>query len=442
MQVAPGQVEKDADGIWLSRTCKEHGTHRQRLSKHAEQYGNLHDFYFDLMTEPYQQRDYILRTTDRCNLDCPICLASANQRPLPDYPKDKLAKFLEGKKNFKIDLMGAEATLRKDLPELIEMIEGSGNRAALHTNGIALENEDYVKKVKAAGLREVHLQFDGFDDEAYKTLRGKPLLESKYKAIDNLTRNGMSVDLKVTIGKGINEAEQVKVLDFAAKRRNIKEVFFLTLRDLGAARGLEKTGLMVPDELIDNIEEQTGGRINRADVHVFQKMYFTFLHLFRVRKCLYNQHYLVRRTRDGGWVPMSEIVRMKGLEAKFDRYRTDVEKKGRMRAGSRLIASMIPHFFTRHGIGFAMDALVLKVLLYAGIDLSKMPSNNILLGFITACDPMLYDAGVSLNCGKGDLSLDQGRRPSGSIANVLRDRDIYMDDKAQTKGRVGQAAND
>ena len=89
-----------------------------------------------------------------------------------------------------------------------------------------------------------------------------------------------------------------------------------------------------------------------------------------------------------------------------------------------------------------MDALVLKVLLYVGIDLSKMPSNNILLGFITACDPMLYDAGVSLNCGKGDLSLDQGRRPSGSIANVLRDRDIYMNDKAQTKGRVGQAAGD
>lgn len=430
LKLVPGRVERDEAGVWLARTCRDHGETRHRLSKHPEQYGNLHDYYFSLIRDAYKQKDYILRTTDRCNLDCPICLASANQRQLPDYPKEKLEKFLEGKKGFKIDLMGAEPTMRKDLPDLIRLVESTGNRSALHTNGIALANPDYARKLKDAGLREVHLQFDGFSDKTYRELRGEALSETKAKTIDNLERAGISVDLKMTVSPGLNDEEMGTVLDFAAKRKNVKEVFYLTLRMLGAARLMDDPKIMVPDELIDKLEAQTGGRIKRHDIHVFQKLYFAFLHMFRVRKCFYNQHYIVRREK-GGWVPLSEVLRMDGLEAKLDRYHRETGETGkRLGPGLRLVFGMIPHFLTRRGIGFALDAFVLKMLLYFGFDLSRIPSRNILIGFITACDPLLYDAGVSENCGKGDLSLDQGRRPSGSIANVLRDRSIYGETKA------------
>lgn len=430
MKMVPGHVERDEDGVWLSRACKDHGVTRHRLSKHPEQYGNLHDYYFHLIRDAYKQKDYILRTTDRCNLDCPICLASANQRPLPDYPMEKLGEFLKDKKGFKIDLMGAEPTMRKDLPDMIRLIESTGNRSALHTNGIALASPGYAQKLADAGLREVHLQFDGFSDETYKEIRGEALWATKQKAIDALVDAGISVDLKMTISPGLNDREMVEVLDFAAKRRNVKEVFFLTLRLLGAARTMENPKTMVPDELIDLLEEQSGGRISRQDVHVFQKMYFAFLHLFRVRKCFYNQHYIVRRTRKG-WLPLSQVIRMKGLEAKLDRYQATTARTGkRLWPGLRLVFGIIPHFLTWRGIPFAFDALIFKALLYLGFDLSRLSGNNILVGFITACDPLLYDAGVSENCGKGDLSLDQGLRPSGSIANVMRDRSIYVDKKS------------
>jgi pyruvate-formate lyase-activating enzyme len=427
LETSPAQIEKDDEGIWLSRQCPEHGVVRQKLSDHPDQYGNLHDFYFGLIKESYPQTDYIIRTTDRCNLTCPICLASANLRPLPDYPKEKLAEFLRGRKRCKIDLMGAEPTMREDLPQLIRMVEESGNFSSLHTNGIALQDEDFVRGLKEAGLRETHLQFDSLDDDAvYEKIRGRALMDVKSKAIENLGKFGISVDLKVTVSKDLNEAQMSKILDFAAKHQNIKEVFFLSTRFLGLGRSLKDIGLCVPDELIDYLEDQTDQRINRADIHVFQKLYFSFLHMFRVRKCFYNQHYIVRRTKEG-WAPLSDFVRFAGLEAKLDRYADDAKSGKRFGPGLRLALAMIPHFLTWRGMGFAFDGVILRLLLTFGFDLSRLPGRNILLGFITACDPFLYDVEVAENCGKGDVSLDLGDCPSGATANVQRDKLIYLE---------------
>ncbi len=427
LEISPARVESDAEGIWLCRDCAKHGTTRQKLSDHPEQYGNLHDYYFGLMVDSHRQTDYIIRTTDRCNLTCPICLASANQRPVPDYPKEKLAEFLRTRRRCKIDLMGAEPTMREDLFELIRMIEKSGNFSSLHTNGIALRDEDFVRRLKEAGLRETHLQFDSLDDEAvYEKIRGRAFGDVKFKAVENLGKYNISVDLKVTVSKGLNEGQMLKILDFAAGRPHIKEVFFLSTRFLGLGRDMPDIGLCVPDELIDEIEDQTGGRINRADIHVFQKLYFAFLHMFRVRKCFYNQHYIVRRTKNG-WIPLSAIVRFDGLEAKLDRYAAAVKKGGRFWPAVRLAAGMIPHFLSWRGLGFMFDGVLLRLLLTFGFDLSRLPGRNILLGFITACDPYIYDSEVAKNCGKGDVSMDLGVKPSGAAANILRDKQIYIE---------------
>jgi 7,8-dihydro-6-hydroxymethylpterin dimethyltransferase len=166
-------ILEDGGKVYMAKECPEHGKFRLLLSNHPWYYRQLSDFYFSLMTKSFPQRDYIVNLTNKCNLDCPICLADSNLYNDGDYPKDKLMGFLKNKRNFKIDLMGSEPTMREDLPDIISMIARSGNIAALHTNGIKISEFSYLEKLKKAGLSEVHLQFDGFDDQIYETIRDR-----------------------------------------------------------------------------------------------------------------------------------------------------------------------------------------------------------------------------------------------------------------------------
>lgn len=58
----------------------------------------------------------------------------------------------------------------------------------MHTNGIKIANFSYLKRLKYAGLNEVHLQLDGFEDSVYEKIRGEKLLQVKLKALENLER--------------------------------------------------------------------------------------------------------------------------------------------------------------------------------------------------------------------------------------------------------------
>lgn len=93
--------------VYMVKECPQHGKFQFFLSKHPWYYRQLNDFYFSLMTGIFPQRDYIVNLTNKCNLSCPICLADSNLLKREDYPKDGLKDFLKGKRNFKIDLMGA-----------------------------------------------------------------------------------------------------------------------------------------------------------------------------------------------------------------------------------------------------------------------------------------------------------------------------------------------
>ncbi len=64
----------------------------------------------------------------------------------------------------------------------------------------------------------------------------------------------------------------------------------------------------------------------------------------------------------------------------------------------------------------------MSLMLALGFDLSRLKRRPILLGFITACDPWIFDDAVSANCGKGEISTDIGRQESGAEANVARER--------------------
>ena len=114
VKMVPAEVLEDENHIYIEKNCPEHGLNRALLAIDAAYYKELEDYFFSLHTESSPQRDYILRLTGRCNMNCPICLASANEFPEEDLTQQKIEELTGSGRRLKLDLMGAEPTLRTD----------------------------------------------------------------------------------------------------------------------------------------------------------------------------------------------------------------------------------------------------------------------------------------------------------------------------------------
>lgn len=436
LQDLPARVVTDEGGAWLERTCPEHGPTRQLLSTHPAHWAELDRYYFRVNADDRPQRDFIVRMTERCNLACPICLAKANTEDTPDLDLAGLETLLSERRGIKIDLMAAEPTLRPDLEDWIRKVKATGNIAALHTNGLRLADREYARRIRDAGVDEVFLQFDGFDDEANRALRGRPLLKARLATLANLRELGIATSLIVVIARGVNEAQVGETLRFALQPENafIREVFYLGLRMLGSARDAVdrearpfRDQSLMPDELVDHLAAAFPG-ITRADVRRFNKLYFAMLSAFSVKKCLYVQHYLVVRDGAGGGRPIADVLDLAALERAADRYADRLGHPFAARAG--LLLALARQGLDPRALPVLGDLARLELLLKSGMNLSEVPNRMLLLGFITACDPWNFDAQVAVNCGKGELSVDGGFEPSGAVANVRREARLLRSGRA------------
>ncbi|MBT3192919.1 MAG: radical SAM protein [Verrucomicrobia bacterium] len=420
LHCVPARVDEINGEIRLVKECPEHGQSSVFLSSHPAYYRDLNQFYFSVMPKSHPQRDYIIRLTERCDLDCPICLAGANEEVLADYDLEEVKRLTKRFTKTKFDLMGCEPTVMDNLPEILRLIKASGNISALHTNGVSLADKDYARRLQEAGLDEVHLQFDGFDDEAYKIIRGEPLLENKMQTMRNLTELGIPVDLVMTVLSGVNDKEILPVLKYGSEQPNVKEIFFLGCRMLGRATGKFESCQLLPDQVIDLLDNATEGRIGREDVRRFQKLYFALLSVFGVRKCLYIQHYLILRGRKGNYQTLADVIDLKRLEPILERYRERYEA-GKKSAVPRLFLEMLPVLLRPRSIPLLAEFAALTLMMAFGFNLRRVRRRSIMLGYITACDPLIYDTSVSENCGKGEISRDLGVQESGAQANVMRE---------------------
>lgn len=406
--------------VYMDKKCNIHGSFNLLLSHHPDYYRSLSNYYFPLMDRSLSQHDFIIHLTNRCELNCSICLADANLCKTEDYPLGSLKEFLKDKRGYKIDLMGAEPTMRDDLQEIIKVVKKSGNIAALHTNGIRIAGYSYLKGLKQAGLHEVHLQFDGFDDCVYEKIRGKKLLETKRKALVNLEKLDIATDLVATIVRGVNEKEMIKILHFGAEHRFVKEIFFLGCRFLGKAKDLAIERCMMPDELIDILEEQTKGKISRQNIFKFQRLYFALLAAFSIRKCFYIQHFLIAR-KNNSYVPIDKIFDLEGIQKILEKFKELKLAKSKL-AFPYLIFFLTFKFLSFKSLFWLKELLSFGLPFIKGFDLSKLPGETVLLGFISACDAYSLDYEIARNCGKGAISLELGIQDTGALDNVLRDR--------------------
>jgi MoaA/NifB/PqqE/SkfB family radical SAM enzyme len=148
-----------------------------------------------------------LFTTFRCNLSCPYCHTIQN-RPRPGSPGDpveytlplfkRLMDRMETGTIDHIHFTGGEATLVRDLPEMMGEATDRGIISSLTTNGTA--RPDVYRELVRRGLREVRISCDTHVPERFDAEVGRRgAYERVLAAIRALTRLRDEGDLPVHI---------------------------------------------------------------------------------------------------------------------------------------------------------------------------------------------------------------------------------------------------
>lgn len=217
----------------------------------------------------------VAEVTNRCNLNCPICFATANGCGYDFHPDMETIRGM-----FKtivdyvnsprcVQLSGGEPTVRDDLPEIVKMAKDMGiEHIEVNTNAVRISKDlEYLKRLRDAGVDDFYMQFDGTNDEIYMKTRGKPLFEVKKKAIENCKEvGGIGITLVVTVSPDINLDSVGDIIKFAADNVPVvKGVHFQPIAHFGRypVEPKDENRVLLPD-LVKAIEKQTKGML-RAD---------------------------------------------------------------------------------------------------------------------------------------------------------------------------------
>jgi len=286
-------VEEDG-GVWITRSCRDHGTFRDLYWSDAEMYRRFDQYEVMGSGIENPQTDGTAETcptscglcsnhksgtllanidlTNRCNLDCDFCFANARACGFVYEPTfDQVVEMLKLLRDEKpvpapaVQFSGGEPTMREDLPEIIMKAKEIGfPQVQLATNGIKIARDvNYAQKLKDACLSTVYLHFDGVTRET------NPNLAIDEKAVANCDKIGLGMVLVPTIIRGRNDHQIGDIIRYAADHISvIRGVNFQPIAFTGAASedDIKRERITVPD-ISAAVESQTNGVIRKSDFY-------------------------------------------------------------------------------------------------------------------------------------------------------------------------------
>jgi len=221
----------------------------------------------------------IIDVTNRCNLRCPICFAnSAVSGYVYEPTGEDVRNMLKNLRQIRpipanaLQFSGGEPTVREDLPDLVRMAKEVGfDHIEVNSNGIKLaESVEYCRELLDAGVSTIYLQFDGVKPEPYLIARGRDLLNTKVKAIENCRKARLdSIVLVPTVVRGVNDNQLGDIIAFAAKNFDVVRCVNFQPVSITGRIDYEKRRQMritIP-ECIKLIEEQTNGQVKTSDFY-------------------------------------------------------------------------------------------------------------------------------------------------------------------------------
>ncbi|MFW9995244.1 MAG: radical SAM protein [Candidatus Odinarchaeota archaeon] len=282
--------------VFMRKRCLEHGWFESLLSsdfsfyRDAEKFNKPGTIPFEFQTEikegcpsdcglcsEHKQHTCLalLEITTKCNMSCPVCFAGTGDRKGGHLHLETIENMIstlqraEGTVEI-VQLSGGEPTLHPDFFEILRKLRDADVKTIMiNSNGRKFASSlEFCQKVRKNAERvNIYLQFDGFEESTYRTLRGNPvLIEEKLQAIKNLNQSGIKVTLVMTVVQGINDQEIGSVVRFLHEQEGVSGLILQPLFPEGRLK-IEYDPLdhlTLPD-IIDKIVEQTEQLYNKDD---------------------------------------------------------------------------------------------------------------------------------------------------------------------------------
>lgn len=166
-------------------------------------------------------RQIVLFITNRCNLNCPMCLNAAYRSKhlaRSDVSIEIFQQILPELIQFKpfVYITGGEPLLNQDIYKIISLLSSSNIFTSLTTNGFLLEQN--AQKIIDSGLEFISISLDHFEAEKHDRGRGVPtsyrrLIKGLKKLIRLRKQNPSNVKINTVIRKD-NYDQLSKMYDF------------------------------------------------------------------------------------------------------------------------------------------------------------------------------------------------------------------------------------
>lgn len=212
----------------------------------------------------------IIEVNSACNMECPLCFANAGVgfNLTLEEVESILDHLVETEGNPEVvQFSGGEPSIH---PQIIEMMKAAKQRnirhVMLNTNGKRIADDDAFLEQLAELHPSIYFQFDGFEEETYRQLRGEPdLLPQKLRALDRLAEIGANVVLVPAVDRLVNLHEVGAIVSFGLQHPAVRGVNFQPAFMSGRhIKSDPMQRLTIPD-ILAALEEQTGGTLLVSD---------------------------------------------------------------------------------------------------------------------------------------------------------------------------------
>lgn len=283
-------VCEHSDGIYMDKTCPEHGRFSTLIWAEAEKpYLRWLDFGgVDISALPRTEAEVeralcgasftdcacqkpasaALMTTNRCNMGCPVCFTRDKKEGLhePDLAEcERLMRHYRDTagEDAAIEFCGGEPTVREDIMELASLARDLGfGLIQLNTNGVKLaESEYFCRRLRESGITTAYLGFDALHEKPYFAKYGKPMLQTKLRAVENAAAAGLAIVLVCCVIPGENDGDLGGIVEYAKQHMPaVKGVYFQPISYFGIYPEDNIRRITIPD-VIRKLSEQ------HPDVH-------------------------------------------------------------------------------------------------------------------------------------------------------------------------------
>lgn len=353
LKEVPAKTFEHHGKIYIRKICPAHG---KFTALHFWDDPEIYNELIKVKTADPKSANVSVCLTRKCNLDCMVCYARANEAKTPDFRVADL-KVLRGYK--RVLLTGGEPTIRKDLPRIIRTLRRNGKRVTIFSNGLKLAQIKYLRLLIKSGLNNVIMQLDSLEEKVSAAIRGKNLIGAKKQAVQNIQREKIPLYLYSVVLKN-NPDNTREIIAFARKFPVLKMVSFNVLGMFGRCN---KEDFVPSSQIIKNI--CVASKIDKKEWIEASKLFNTIDRLLLMKKknrrlfskCFMKCPVIFHR---GKTVPVTKIFHIKKIN---DAVGAIPAGKGRRTA----MLKLLPWFFYEEVLINFLKNYYFRVLLWKSI---------------------------------------------------------------------------